>query len=483
MVSERGGLLEKINSHSRKRFHRICIVLLIAMFVSLMVVMLLQDEMDEAAFLHTACCAMILVMDIILAAIYSSGYYYTTHLQDRIYMIFLMLIGVSLFVLGVYRLAFYGYANYYLESSIIQGSLILTAIWTWLAGLFDLTFFGLPKKRQNRIRNIIIASSALFMLLVFTNPLTGLFIDAVGPEGVSPGPLFPLSWVYTLGLSAWYSVMILKFVENRRTKTVLLLFGIHTPLWFALDLLIGYERSGYVSFTFLETFVSFLSVFAIFCFIYIENSRNLKEKEMALTQSRLNALQLQMDPHFMANALNALSTLTDTDPETAKRMIADLSGYLRESFYDPDGKNLMIPFSDELERLERYLAIERIRFPGINVYYWLEATGFEIPAMTLQPLVENAIKHGICKRKHSEGSIEIRSSETPEAYTIIVEDDGAGFDEKELAEGMSGRENKRHIGIPNTERRLELMCAGSLMIHSTPGRGTVCEISIPKQRA
>ena len=119
-----------MNGYKRKRFHRICIILLTAMFVSLMVVMLLQDEMDEAAFLHTTACAMILVMDIILAAIYSSGYYYTTHLQDQIYMIFLMLIGVSLFVLGIYRLAFYGYANYYLELSIIQGSLILTAIWT-----------------------------------------------------------------------------------------------------------------------------------------------------------------------------------------------------------------------------------------------------------------------------------------------------------------------------------------------------------------
>ena len=429
--------MEKTNG-KRYSFHRICIVLLIAMFVSLMVIMLLQDEADEAAYLHTAACVMIMVMDIILAVIYSSGHYNSIYPQDQIYMLFLILIGVSLFVLGVYRLDFFGYGYYYLEPFIIQGSLILTAIWTWLVGLFDLTFFGLPKKRQERIRNIIIASSTLFILLVFTNPLTGLFIDEVGPKGMSPGPLFPLSWVYTLGLSAWYSVMILKFVENRRTKTVLLLFGIHTPLWFALDLLIGFERSGYASFTFLETFVSFLSVFAIFCFIYIENGRKLKEKEMALTQSRLNALQLQMDPHFMANALNALSTLTDTDPEAAKRMIADLSGYLRESLYDPGGKSLMIPFPDELERLERYLAIERIRFPGINVYYWLEATGFEIPAMTMQPLVENAIKHGICKRKHSEGSIEIRSSETRSAYTIIVEDDGIGFDEKELSEGMSG---------------------------------------------
>ena len=469
-----------MNGYIGKSFHRVCIILLVAMFVSLMAVMLLRDEVDEAAFLHTAICAMIMVMDIILAVIYSSGHYHTIFPRDQIYMMFLLVIGVSLFVLGVYRLAFFGDAYYYLEPFIMQGSLILTVIWIWLFGIFDLTFFGLPKKRQERIRNVIVASSAFFIVLVFTNPLTGLFINEVGSKGMSPGPLFPLSWVYTLGLSAWYSVMILKFVENRRIKTALLVFEIHTPLWFALDLLIGFERSGYASFTFLETFVSFLSVFAIFCFVYIENSRNLQEKEMALTQSRLNALQLQMNPHFMANALNALSALSDTDPEAAKRMIADLSGYLRENFYDPGEKSLMIPFPDELERLERYLAIERIRFPGINVYYWLEATGFEIPAMTLQPLVENAIKHGICKRKHSEGSIEIRSSETPEAYVIIVEDDGIGFDETKLTTGMSGKANNRHIGIPNTKKRLELMCAGSLRIHSTPGKGTVCEISIPK---
>lgn len=473
--------MEKTNGDGRKSFHRICIALLVALFAALMGVMLFQEGMDEAASLHTSVCAMIMLMDIILAVSYSSGHYPVTQYQDRIYMALLVLISVSLLVLGVYRLAFFAPAYYYLEPYILQVSFIMTAAWICLFGLFNLTFFGLPKKRQERIRNIIVVLSALFIVLAVTNPLTGLLIGEVGPKGTSPGPLLPLSWVYTLGSSAWYSAMILRFVENRRIKTALLIFGIDTPLCFALDLLIGFERSGYASFTFLETFASFLSVFAIFCFIYIENSRNLQEKEMALTQSRLNALQLQMNPHFMANALNALSMLTDTDPEAAKRMIADMSGYLRENFYDPSDKSLMIPFSVELERLERYLSIERIRFPGINVYYWLEAAEFEIPAMTLQPLVENAIKHGICKKKHSEGCIEIRSSETEDAYTIIIEDDGAGFNEKTLSEAYRGEENRKHIGIPNTKKRLELMCAGSLAIRSTPGRGTVCEIIIPKQ--
>jgi len=86
--------------------------------------------------------------------------------------------------------------------------------------------------------------------------------------------------------------MILKFAENRRTKIALLIFEIHTPLWFVIDLLIGFQRSAYASFSFLETFVSFLSLFVIFCFIYVENSRKLQENETDLVQSRLNALQL-----------------------------------------------------------------------------------------------------------------------------------------------------------------------------------------------
>ena len=476
--------MEKKNDYSSKSFHKFCFVLLIALFATLMVLMILQDDVDEPALLHTAVCAMIMLMNIILAVCYSSGHYLTTQYQDQIYMMLLILVSLSLLILGAYRLVIFGSAYYNLEPYILQVSLMLTAAWTWLFGIFYLTFFQLPKKRKERIRNVIIIISVLFIALVITNPLTGLLIGEAGSKGTSPGPLFPLSWAYSLGLSAWYSVMILKYVENRRTKIALLIFGIHTPLWFFLDVVLGFERSSYASFTFLETFASFLSVFAIFCFIYIENSRNLQEKEMALTQSKLNALQLQMNPHFMTNALNALTMLTDMDPEAAKRMIADMSGYLRDNFYDPsEEKNLMIPFSNELERLERYLAIERIRFPGINVYYWLETTGFEIPAMTLQPLVENAIMHGICKKKHSEGCIEIRSSETHEAYTIIIEDDGAGFDENELSEERIGEKSKKHIGIPNTRKRLELMCAGSLTIRSTPGRGTVCEISIPKQGA
>lgn len=476
--------MEATNRYNRKRFHQICIVLMIALFIAMMIVMLLQNEVDDAAYLHTAGCGMVMVMDILLALSYSSGHYEVTEFQDRIYMAFLIFISTSLLLLGLCRLEFYGSEYQYLDPFLTRFSLIFSIAWISLVGVFDLTFFRLPMKRQLRIRSMILVVSALFTGLVMADHLTGILIGEVGPGGISPGPLFFLWWVYSLGTTVWYSVMILRFVEKRRIRIVLLTFEIHMPFWLVLDFLIDFQRNKYLSFTFLETFGSFLSVFLIFCFIYIENSRKLRENEMELTQSKLDALQLQMNPHFMANSLSALSALMDQDTKAAKRMIADMSGYLRDNFYDLSGRrNLMIPFPEELERLEHYLAIERIRFPDINVDYWLEVTEFEIPAMTLQPLVENAIKHGICKKSnYSEGNIEIRSSQTLEAYLVIIEDDGAGFDEKQLSMERKDEETKQHIGIRNTARRLELMCEGSLTIHSTQGRGTTCEITIPKQK-
>ena len=186
--------MEKKNDYSSKSFHKFCFVLLIALFATLMVLMILQDDVDEPALLHTAVCAMIMLMNIILAVCYSSGHYLTTQYQDQIYMMLLILVSLSLLILGAYRLVIFGSAYYNLEPYILQVSLMLTAAWTWLFGIFYLTFFQLPKKRKERIRNVIIIISVLFIALVITNPLTGLLIGEAGSKGTSPGPLFPLSW-------------------------------------------------------------------------------------------------------------------------------------------------------------------------------------------------------------------------------------------------------------------------------------------------
>ena len=191
-------------------------------------------------------------------------------------------------------------------------------------------------------------------------------------------------------------------------------------------------------------------------------------------RSELNAMMLQINPHFIYNTLGSAASLCDIDPSAAQELIYQFSDYLRDNFTDIH-RQPMVRFKDEMEHLNRYIAIEKVRFPNIEMEYEIHVKDFEIPSFTLQPLVENAIKHGICKRRRSAGTIWIQTMETESAYVVRVIDDGIGFNP------MTSRLNEgKHIGIRNVRTRLEILCRGTLEIEGEPGVGTTCEITIPK---
>ena len=144
------------------------------------------------------------------------------------------------------------------------------------------------------------------------------------------------------------------------------------------------------------------------------------------------------------------------------------AGYLRENYVDMSG-NQMVPFEKALENMKNYIAIEQIRFPHLQAEYDISCTQFEIPTMTIQPLVENAITHGI----HGKGKITISATETQSGYTVLVADNGVGY--KEPPKG-----GRTHLGIANCRDRLRTLCGGSLTIRTGDEGGTVCEIIIPK---
>ena len=138
----------------------------------------------------------------------------------------------------------------------------------------------------------------------------------------------------------------------------------------------------------------------------------------------------------------------------------------------------MVSFAEDLEFLQNYLKLEKRRFGDrLTVEYDVRSTGFDIPLLTLQPLVENAIRHGISKRPYG-GTIRVSSREKAGCYSITVEDDGVGFDPSK--EFDSSRE---HIGLSNVRTRLSALCGGSLAVHSTPGIGTCVEITIRKKES
>lgn len=206
----------------------------------------------------------------------------------------------------------------------------------------------------------------------------------------------------------------------------------------------------------------------------MERIKHAVKIEKELEESRISIMLSQIQPHFLYNALSTIRYLCNTQPELAGKAIESFAKYLRGNM-DSLTKKAPVPFSRELEHLEHYLKIERLRFEKINVNFDLSVTNFTLPALTVQPLVENAIKYGIAPKPEG-GTVTIRTMQDETCFYINILDDGIGFDSGRVAE-----EDRSHIGIQNTRERISAMCGGTLEVNSQEGEGTSVQIIIPKK--
>ena len=192
-----------------------------------------------------------------------------------------------------------------------------------------------------------------------------------------------------------------------------------------------------------------------------------------LTESRVSTMMSQIRPHFIYNTLGSIEQLCELDPPKAGELVHNFAKYLRGNFGELDNPKPIL-MSQEMEHVRHYINIENVRFPDMTFTFEMRSEDFRLPALTVQPIVENAIKHGLMKLEKG-GSIRVISYETDTDYCIMVEDDGVGFDTSKLLD------DKKHIGIRNIRARLEVMVDGKLEIDSTPGVGTKVLITIPKE--
>ena len=193
-----------------------------------------------------------------------------------------------------------------------------------------------------------------------------------------------------------------------------------------------------------------------------------------LQESRISIMLSQMQPHFISNTLNTIYHLCDIDPDKARSTISSFSTYLRNNM-DNLGQSDLIPLEKELSFVNTYLDIEKVRFDDeLLIYFDIGVSNFKVPVLTVQPIVENAVKHGTSK-KEGVSHLYISTAENEDSYEIKIRDTGVGFDiEKSLDDG------RKHLGIVNVRQRLEALCNGTLTVESTPGVGTVALIKIPK---
>lgn len=197
-----------------------------------------------------------------------------------------------------------------------------------------------------------------------------------------------------------------------------------------------------------------------------------KEAELADSSARIMLSQIQ--PHFLYNALGTIGQLSRRDSAQAADAIDTFARYLRTNLESVESTK-QVSFSEELQHVKTYLWLEQMRFgEALNVRYNIQCEDFHLPPLTVQPIVENAVKHGLGQKEEG-GTIIVRSQETEDCWIIGIEDDGVGFDEEIVL-----HDSRTHIGIENVRRRLQYMCRGTLEIESAPGKGTVASIRIPK---
>ena len=194
-----------------------------------------------------------------------------------------------------------------------------------------------------------------------------------------------------------------------------------------------------------------------------------------LTESRIATMISQIQPHFIYNTLGTIEQLCITEPQAASKLVRNFSLYLRGNFSELDNTK-PIRFSQEMNHVKHYTDIEQVRFPDITIQYDLRSVEFLLPALSVQPLVENAIKHGLMGLEKG-GSVTISAYETNESYVVEVTDDGVGFDMN------AGYDETRHVGIKNIRGRIEAICGGTLTIESKIGSGTKATIRIPREAA
>ncbi len=212
----------------------------------------------------------------------------------------------------------------------------------------------------------------------------------------------------------------------------------------------------------------------LFYYLWLHMQSAYAHEQALEAEQRIQIMMTQIQPHFLFNTLSTIQALCRIDPEKAFETTEKFGTYLRMNI-DSLSQASLIPFQKELEHTKIYADIEMIRFPYIHISYDIQEDDFELPALSIQPIVENAIRHGV--RGRYNGSVKVATRSDENIIVIEVTDNGKGFDpdEAEMADGT-------HIGLRNVTERIEMLCGGTLSIKSGEGNGCTVSIRLPRRK-
>lgn len=325
-----------------------------------------------------------------------------------------------------------------------------------------------PGKSYKPFWGLIGVNTALYLTALFSPAAFSISED----NHFIRGPLGYACHIVSGVMIAYLLYLI--FLEAKRTRSPATLIPILSVLFIigavALDSEIDATDDG----------LSYLTISMVSCSLFSYIWLHLKfvrdHEDALMMEQRVQIMLTQIRPHFLYNSLTVIQELCRSDPAQAETATLQFAKYLRGNM-DALQNNAPVPFAEELEHTKEYLTLEQMRFEDkLTVRYDIQCQAFSLPALTLEPIVENAVRYGVRGNSGGRGEVAVATREYPDRYEITVTDNGPGFD----PEAPQKDDGRSHIGVKNVRDRLAKMCGGTLTIRSAPGQGTRVTITIPK---
>ena len=318
------------------------------------------------------------------------------------------------------------------------------------------------------IVRFLLAVNGANAALLLSNHVTHVYYVHTAENRIVPGRMPQLGTALLLVQALVMAVVVVGLLNKMHRTTAQRFFacGLFSTVGIALDMY-------YPQLSLLYPTVCLVLVL-IATGVQARLEEDLARARAETAESRVRLLSGQIHPHFVFNSLAAIKALVIEDPQQAELTLQDFSDYLR-SHLDEMSTTRLVPFTVELDHVRHYVSLEMADTPvPLEVRYNLEADDFMLPPLTVQPLVENAIRHGI-RTRESGGTVVVSSRRTGEGIEVSVSDDGHGF-----SSATERQEQRSRVGIANVRERIERQCDGSLVVRSTP-EGTTVVLTIPEK--
>ena len=334
---------------------------------------------------------------------------------------------------------------------------IMNNLEVYLLYKYMCSYTGFRGKAAKTLSYVNVVGFSVMTFLDIINLFTGIFFTAENGVYLRADTMIISQAYQFLMFATIFIVTVVNEKLNRREKTAFALYCFLPLVAIVLQNVFKGYAIAYASII--------IAVEILFGFLNIEKNIKLSNEIEKNKEAQIKIMLSQIQPHFIYNALSSISTLIPINPDKAQAALDDFTEYLRHNLSSLTETRL-ISFEDELKHVKTYVSLEKMRFGNrVNVVYDIQISDFYVPPLSIQPIVENAIKHGILKRLEG-GTVIVKAFETDDNYVVEINDDGVGFN----ADEVDAKSNE-HIGLKNIYYRIKT-CGGNMTVNSETDKGT-----------